>query len=186
MTELINDNTSNHPSKYASAIRYGLIAGFILTFLTTINFLYMLKVGYIPFMVMGFIMFIVPVVFYIIAAQKQKKLNGGVLSMKDAFQNIFIVILISSLISSIYGILYNAFIDPEGVNRMKEAMVAYFESLNMPDSKIDEVISNVDKATQSAKSASKMLMGFAQGIIFQSILGFIVALIIKKDYKTNA
>lgn len=177
--------TANEPiepaSKYAIAIRYGLMTGFISMFLTTINFLYLLKINYVAFLVGGFLMFIVPIVFYWLAAKRQRQLVGGFISLKDAFQVVFIVIIISMIISTIYGLIYNKYIDPDFISRMKESLQAFLEKVKVPNEKMDEALAQIDEASAGATKPSKILYSFAQGIIFQSIFGFIVALIVKKE-----
>lgn len=172
-------------SQHAIAIRYGLMTGFISMFLTTVSFLYILKWNYIAFLVASFFMFITPIVLYGVAATRQKKVLGGFISIKDAFQVIFIVVLISLAISTVYGLIYNKYIDPDFMIRMKEAMVGFFEQIKMPQDKIDEVVKNMDDASATASSASKIIYSFAQAIIVQSIFGFIVALIVRKEKPNN-
>ena len=172
-------------SKYAIAIRYGLMTGFVSMFLTTISFLYILKWSYIAFLVASFFMFMTPIVLYGVAATRQKKVMGGFMTIKDAFQVIFVVILISLAISTVYGLIYNKYIDPEFMTRMKEAMVGFFEQIKMPQDKIDDVVKNMDEASSTANSASKIIYSFAQAIIMQSIFGFIVALIVRKEKPNN-
>lgn len=181
MNEANQEITLEPNSKYAIAIRYGMMTGFISMFLTTVSFLYILKWNYIAFLVASFFMFITPFVFYGIAATRQKKALGGYISIKDAFQVIFIVVLISLAISTVYGLIYNKYIDPDFMVRMKEAMVGFFEQIKMPQDKIDEVVKNMDEASTTASSASKIIYSFAQAIILQSIFGFIVALIVRKE-----
>lgn len=178
----INAHESTEPvSKYAIAIRYGLMTGFLSMFLTTINFLYLLKISYVAFLVGGFLMFAVPIFLYWIAAIRQRTYLGGFITLKDAFQVIFIVVLISMTISTIYGLIYNKYIDPDFITRMKESMQSFFEKMKMPEDKMDEALANVDNATASATKPSKLFYSLAQGIIFQSIFGFIIALLAKKE-----
>ncbi len=173
-------------SRFAIPIRYGMMAGFITMFLTTINFLYLLNISYPAFMVGGFLMFVAPIVFYFLVAKRQRAIMGGSLGLKDTFQAIFIVVLISSTIAAVYGMIYNNFIDPDFVSRMKKVMQDFFMQSKMPEEKIDEILANVDSATSGAKSISRTLYGFAQGIILQSLIGFIVALVMKKEPAVNA
>lgn len=176
---------SNNINTNAIAVRYGLMTGFILMFITTINFLYILNLNYIAFVIFGFLLFIVPIIFYFIVAFKQKKLLGGTISLKSAFQAIFIVIIISTLISAVYGIIYNDYIDPECVSRMKSSMETFFIKSKMTQDKIDEILKRVDDAAKSSTSISKMALGLGQGIIFQSIFGFITALIVSRKKQQN-
>jgi len=179
----INANESTEPvSKYAIAIRYGLMTGFVSMFLTTINFLYLLKNKLCSIFSRWFFNVCSSNSFYWIAATQQRKMLGGFISLKDAFQVIFIVILISMVISTIYGLIYNKYIDPDFnyPNEMNQCK-AFFEKMKMPEDKMDEALASVDGATASATKPSKLLYSLAQGIIFQSIFGFIIALIAKKE-----
>lgn len=182
MSNLVNESADEQPiGRFAIPVRYGLMAGFISMFLTTINFLYLLNISYPAFMVGGFLMFAAPIVFYVLVIKRQKNLLGGYISLKEGFQAVFVVVLISSSIATIYGLIYNNYIDPQFVTRMKSVMENFFIKSKLPSEKIDEILSNVDSATAGAKSISKTLYGFAQGIIMQSLIGFIIALILKKE-----
>lgn len=174
--------TSNEPlNRFAIPIRYGLMVGFISMFLSTITFLYILKVSFIAFGAAGFLMFAVPVVFYGIAAAQQRKAFGGFITLKDAFQAVFIVILISLTISSIYGLVYAKYIDPTCMERVKEAMLNFFESMkSMPQASIDEQIAKIDAQVSSSTQPARLLYSFAQSIIIHSIFGFIAALIVSR------
>ncbi|MES2479140.1 MAG: DUF4199 domain-containing protein [Bacteroidota bacterium] len=182
MSEVFETESMEPVSKYAIAIRYGLMVGFISMFLTTVSFLYMLKLHFLAFTASGAMMFIIPVIFYWIAASRQRKALGGFITMKDAFQVVFIVILISLAISTVYGLIYTKYIDPDCMVRMKEAMLEFFENMgSMPQESIDEQMKRVDETIESSAKASKLLYSFAQSIIIHSIFGFIVALIVKKE-----
>lgn len=182
MSEVFETETIEPASKYAIAIRYGLMVGFISMFLTTVSFLYMLKLHFLAFSASGVMMFVVPIIFYWIAASRQRKALGGFITMKEAFQVIFIVILISLAISTVYGLIYTKYIDPDCMVRMKEAMLDFFESMgSMPQDSIDEQMKRMDETIETSAKPSKLLYSFAQSIIIHSIFGFIVALIVKKE-----
>lgn len=161
-------------------LKFGLMSGFISMFATTICFLYFLKINYLLFMVTMFLTFLIPVIFFIVTGVKQRKAMGGFIEVKDAFRAIFIVILISTIISSIYGLIYAKFIDPEAMTRVKENTLAFFERMNMPQEQIDEQMARMDKEIADSTSAGKLLYATAKNIVIQSIIGLICALIIKK------
>lgn len=182
MSEVFQAEPQTDGGKYTIAIRYGLMVGFISMFLTTVTFLYILKLHFFAFSAAGVMMFIIPVIFYGIAATRQKKAMGGFISIKEAFQTIFIVILISQVISTIYGLIYVKYIDPGCMERMKESMLSFFESMkSMPQESIDEQMAKMDERINESTSVSKLLFSFAQSIIIHSIFGFIAALIVKKE-----
>jgi uncharacterized membrane protein (DUF106 family) len=180
----INAHESTEPvSKYAIAIRYGLMTGFVLMFITTIGFLYLLKYSFIVFSIVSFISYIVPVIpviFYYLAAKRQQALLGGFISLKDAFQVVFISILIAVAIFTIYGLIYNKYIDPENTTRMKEAALTFFEEMKMPQEQLDAQMKNIEEQTKDSTSFSKLSYSVSQSIILHSIFGFIVALIVSR------
>jgi hypothetical protein len=182
MEEVFETEGSAPFNKFAIAIRYGLMIGFISMFLTTVSFLYMLKLHFLAFSASGVLMFIIPVVLYWVAAAQQRKALGGFISMKDAFQVIFVVILISLAISTVYGLIYTKYIDPDCMVRMKESMLDFFERMgSMPQDSIDEQMKRMDETIASSTTPSMLFYSFAKSIILNSIFGFIVALIVKKE-----
>lgn len=169
-------------SRFAIPIRYGLMAGFIAMFLTTVGFLYVLKASYFGFLGVTLLLpFVSSIIIYILAGIKQRTAMGGYINIKDAFQAIFVVILISTIISSVYGVIYAKFIDPECMERMKEATLAFFEKAKMPQASIDEQMKKIDDQVNGSLSPGKLLYSFASSVVLQSIVGLICALIIKKE-----
>lgn len=179
--EVKNSESNELFNRFAIPVRYGLMVGFILMFLTTVTFLYIMKWNFWAFSGAGFMMFLIPVIFYGIAASKQKKEMGGAISLKDAFQTAFVVILISQLISGIYGLIYIKYIDPDCMIRMKETMLEFFESMkNMPQESIDQQMKNMDEQIDGSTKPSILLYSTAKSIIIHSIFGFIAALIVSR------
>lgn len=172
-------------NKFAIPVRYGFLVAFVSMFLTTVSFLYVLKWNFIAFGVAGFLMFLVPVILYGVAAARQRKAMGGYITMKEAFQAIFIVILISTIISAIYGLIYVKYIDPECMVRMKESATALFEKMNAPQANIEEQMKGIDKQIEGSTSPAKLLYATAKSIIINSIFGFICALIVKRERKAQ-
>lgn len=174
-------NSTEPVSKYAIGIRYGLILGFLSMFVTTISFLYLLKISIFAFYAAMLAMLVVSIILYSVAAKRQRALMGGFISLKDAFQVIFIIILISSIISTVYGLIYNKIIDPEAGIRMKEAMMEMFEGFKMPQDQIDQQMVQVDARLDESTNFSSLMLSFALSIVGSSIIGFIVALVVKKE-----
>jgi hypothetical protein len=182
MSDVFNaDAPQQLENKFAIPIRYGLMTGFVSMFLTTVSFLYVLKYSFIAFGVAGFLMFLVPVILYGVAGARQRKAMGGYISIKEGFQAIFIVILISQAISAVYGIIYTKYIDPECMERMKESALTMFEKMKMPQASIDEQMKGITEQVEGSLKIGKLLYSFAQSIIIHSIFGLICALIIKKE-----
>lgn len=170
-------------SKNAIAIRYGLMTGFIGMFLATINNLYLLKHSYVLFIISSLLIssFVVPISFYALTIKRQRDLLGGLISIKDAFRVAFIVVLISVLITSIYGVVYIRSIDPEYVSRMKEATYAFMERQKVAQESIDAKMAEFDEGFAKSMQAGRLLFSIASSIILQSIFGFLVAMVMKRD-----
>jgi hypothetical protein len=167
----------------AIALRYGLMTGFIGMFLTTINNLYLLKFSYITFIISSLVVssFLVPVTFYAITVKRQRNLLGGFISIKEAFRVVFIVVLISVAINSIYGVVYIKWIDPEYVERMKEATYAFMERQHVPQEAIDAKMNEFDEGMSKSMHPGRFLFSMATLIILQSIFGFLTAMVLKRD-----
>lgn len=170
-------------NRNAIALRYGLMTGFIGMFLSTINNLYLLKSNYVLFIISSLLVsaFIVPVTFYSISVKRQRDLLGGFISIKEAFRVVFIVVLISVLISAVYGVIYVKWIDPEYVERMKESTYAFMERQHVPQETIDAKMTEFDENLAKSTRPGNFLFSTASLIILQSIFGFIVAMIMKRD-----
>jgi hypothetical protein len=172
-------------SQHAIAIRYGLMTGFILMFLKTITYLYLLKWNIVSFGVGRFLILITPFVFFIIATLKKRNEQNQLINIKEAFQVIFVIILIAITIANIYGYIYVKYIDPESVIREKDAVINLFIKLNAPQDVIDNQIKRIDDLIENTPKFSNILLGHVQEIIKYSIFGFIVALIVRKEKPNN-
>lgn len=170
-------------NRNAIPMRYGLMAGFIGMFLTTINNLYLLKSSYVAFIISSLVVssFLVPVIFYAITVKRQRSLLGGYISIKEAFRAVFIVVLISVLISTVYGVIYIKWIDPESVARMKEATYAFMERQHVPQESIDAKMNEFEEGFSKSMHPGRLLYSMATLIILQSIFGFLTAMVLKRD-----
>lgn len=179
------ENNSVHPevSKNAIGIRYGLMAGFVTMFLTTINYLYVLKANYIAFIATNILVIaaIAPITFYVIAIRRQRSLLGGYINIKEAFRVVFLVVLISSIMSTVYGLIYNKWIDPECVERMKTATYEFMAGVKVPEATINEKMAEFDESLAKSTQPGRLAFSVASMIVLQSILGFIVSMITKKE-----
>jgi hypothetical protein len=177
----INAHESTEPvSKYAIAIRYGFLLGFISMFLKTISYLYLLNWNFFVFGIGRFFMIITPLVFYVLVSIKTRNFLKSNINIKDIFQKVFIVILISLTINSLYGIFYVKFIDTNCLVREKSAMLEFFVQKKAPQEVIDEQIRKIQYAIDNGPTISEFIYSHMQDIINHSIFGFIVALIVSR------
>lgn len=160
-------------------LKWGIITGVIGCILITLNFTVIIK-NYMAFLAFSFITFVVTVVLYGIAGAKQRKAIGGYISLKQAFQAIFFVILISTTITTVYGIIYTKYIDPDVYVKVKEGTLSFMEKMKTPQDKIDKALEDFDKQRADGMKPANILLSFAKSLILYSIFGFVCALIVKR------
>jgi len=182
MTDQLID-TPQPADKFGIAIRYGLLTGFVSIFLYTVNYLYLLKAGYGYFLIVGMLSFFVTIAFYVIAATKQRKAMGGFIEIKDAFQVIFVVILISVIMKLIYEVIYVKYIDPGSVERTKEAFITFMERFTKGQNS-DEMRAKMEETSKGGMSVKAFIFQFCSSVIGNSIAGLLVALIVKRTRPT--
>lgn len=173
-----NIQTSSKPfNRFAIPVRWGIIWGIGSCIFTTVHHMFLLE-PYSLYFSLFFVQFFLALVFYCIAGIQQRKAMGGYINFKDAFQAIFVVIVISSVIGSLYTFIYFKWIDPDVMVTIKEQTLASMEKWGAPADSIDEAAENFDKNGNA--SIGSMFLNLCKGIIISSIFGFICAAIVKK------
>lgn len=174
------DNSTATPfNSKAIPVRWGLILGLLSCVFTTIEFK-VFSDKYIVFMLSWLVVVAVGITIYCVAAVQQRRAMGGYITFKEAFQAIFIVIVIYTIINSVYGFLYFNYIDPTAMDRMMQSTVDFMERVNAPQESIDDAIAGFEKSAKDVKGIGGAAMGLCKAIIINSIIGFICAAIIKK------
>ena len=164
-------------------VKWGLLIGVISILWTTINGMFILRRNYIAYLVLTFLAFVVMIVLYGVTGKKQRDAMGGFITFKDAFAAIFVAILISSAISSLWGFIYAKWIDPHMVDKIKEGTLAFMERMKVPQDKLDEQAANLDKQVARSQEPGQLLFSYVKGLIFLSIFGMICAAIVKREPK---
>lgn len=174
--EQVNNKEFN---KFSIPLKWGILIGIVSCILTTVNYMYVLN-HYILFLVLTFVYATLTIVFCGMAGIQQRKAMGGYMDIKQAFQVVFIAILISSLITTIYGVVYTKYIDPGVLDRVKESTLDFMARMNAPQDKIDDAAKKFDGQVVDSLKPSILIYSFAKSLVVSSIFGFICALIIKK------
>lgn len=162
-------------------VKMGILIGVAAAILSTANYMFLLPANYIAFLVFTFVIYIVCVLLYGVTGAQQRKAIGGYIDIKGAFQAIFIAILISSIISALWGFIYAKYIDPELMDKIKAGTLGMMERMRAPQDKIDEAATNFDKQIKESAGVGNILYAFAKGLIVQSIFGFICAAIVRRN-----
>src|ERR1043165_6375526 len=145
MTETVFESPqSMMPAKrFDIPVKWGFIIGIIGIIMITVENMFLIK-NYYMFMGGYIVIFIITVILYGIVGGQQRKAMGGYISFKDAFQAIFVAILISVSLTTIYSIIYVKLIDPGMMDKIKETTLAFMESMKVPQDKIDKTAADFD------------------------------------------
>ncbi|MEI8279690.1 MAG: DUF4199 domain-containing protein [Bacteroidota bacterium] len=183
MEKSVADNKGDF-KRFDIPIKWGIIIGLISCYLTTVQFMYLMQ--HIYMFILSLLVFsLTNVILFGVVGAQQKKAMGGYISIKDAFQAIFVAILIFLAIATLYGILYDKVIDPSSKDRMKETVLNFMERMNAPREAIDKRAEEMDKIAKESQGVGAMIFGYMRYVIIYSIFGFICAAIVKKEKPAN-
>lgn len=167
-------------NRFSIPVKWGILIGIASCILSTVNFMYVINSNYIVFLILSFLIPALTVVFCAVAGGQQRKAIGGYIDLKQAFQAIFVALLIASLISATYGVVYAKFIDPNVTERVREATIDFMTRMKAPQDKIDDAARKFDSGLADSMKPSVLIFSFAKSLVLSSIFGFICALIVRK------
>ncbi|HAT63984.1 MAG TPA: DUF4199 domain-containing protein [Flavobacteriaceae bacterium] len=163
-----------------SSINYGLITGGVLALTTTL--MYVLNTELFTVWWIGILTILFVIIMGIIATAKSKSLLGGIMTFRQAFSAYFITVAVALFISTALGILLFTIIDPELADFLNEKIIEitrdFMERFGAPESEIDKALAELEGKNNF--SAGNQLWSYIKGLIFQAVLGLLVALIFKK------
>jgi hypothetical protein len=166
----------NNPSKYRTGLIFGLIAGIIYMLILFVRYTYFGKnpqeLGIIS--VAGYVVLII---LFFIAAYTRKRQLGGYAEVKDLFSTIFVVILLSELCYCVFNYVYLKYIDPGYLERFVTSTREWISKSKLPEDKAKEMLDGLKD--QTIVTFGTIIMGFARAVIQDSIIGIIIAFILK-------
>jgi Protein of unknown function (DUF4199) len=165
-------------SRYAIGLRFGLITGFIYIVLLFLRYHY-ISSNPVQFGLSALVSYIIILMMYLFAGIARKKELGGYGELKDIFQSIFIVILITELFYIIFNLIYLKYIDPAFWENLKKTSISYYENLKLSNDDIAQRIKDFKDVDQETKP-SGLLRGYGYSIVIDSLFGLIIASILKK------
>jgi hypothetical protein len=165
-------------NKFAIPVRMGLIISLVKVIITTIGYQFFAGSWLMStlFMLVGLG---VVIGMLIQTGKMQRKAVGGYIDIKQAFQAIFIAGLIVCVLTGIYELIYVKFINPEMMEKVKEATIASMEKWGAPQESIDKTAQQFDESQKL--NIGKQLLGWLTSIIFYGILSLICAAVVKKN-----
>ncbi|PIA79409.1 hypothetical protein BFR04_00720 [Gaetbulibacter sp. 4G1] len=163
------------------ATNWGLYLGATLSLLTVLGYV---NLDLYTKWWFGIGMLILIIIFGIISAMKSRGLLNGFISFKEAFTSYFITIALGLAISTIVSIVIFNFIDPDAAIALKEKIlnstVEMMQNFGAPEEAIAETVEKME-ADESMFAIGKVLQSLAFQLIGYSIVGLIVALVVKKN-----
>lgn len=163
-----------------NSINYGVILGIILALITTL--MYVVNTELFTKWWIGIITILIVIVTGIVSTAKSKSLLGGFMSFKEAFSSYFITVAIGLLISTAVGILIFTVLDPELAEYLNERTLEitreFMEGFGAPEEEINKALADMEGKNNF--SMMNQLKSYVFGLVFQAVLGLLVALIFKK------
>lgn len=162
------------------SINNGLVLGLILSVITVL--MYALSLDLFTKWWVGIILFLLALGLGAYSAIKFKQ-QQGFLTFKQGFSAYFITIAVGSFISTIIGIVIFTFVDPDAATYLNEQILIMtkeaMEGFGAPQETIQEALMEAEKKNNFA--LVEQLKAFVWRLLFYSIFGLIVALIVKKN-----
>jgi hypothetical protein len=175
MNEIIKKNGITYGT-YAAAVFVGLLV-----------LIYVIDLSLFTKWYMGVFQFLAIIVLGILVVKKTKTDLNHFINFKDAFSVFFIMILIGLLAYTIVTILIFNVIDPSAKEVVSGLILEYtkdmMEKFNAPASDIKETLKEMKK--NDTFSIANQLKGLVFSLLFNSILGLIIAAIFKSKSQEN-
>lgn len=169
-------------STKSSAINLGLYFGGFLALTTLLAYGFYMDLFTKWWYGIGMMLIIIIVGIY--SAVKSRSAQDGFISFKDAFATYFIPIAIGMIISTIIGIVIFNYVDPEAAITLKENIinttVEMMRNFGAPEDSVAKTVEQLE-AEENMFSIGNQVWGLAKQLIGFSVVGLIVALIIKRN-----
>ncbi len=166
------------------SITWGLITGLVYVVLILLQNMFFAN-NVVSFGLVKTLCYLVIIGFFVATALNARKLNGGLISLQEAFGAIFVAILIAEAFYGVFNLIYVKYIDPNFLEKVTNGSIEMLEKANMPQEKIDEAVANMKEGQKKQYSIGAQIQGYLFSVIIDSIFAIIIAAIIKKDKKVS-
>src|SRR5688500_14804777 len=167
------------PSIYSTGVNFGLIGALAYCILLFLRYNFFAE-SPVMFGLFAGVSYIIILVIYFLAGRARKKELGGYATFKEIFQTIFLTIVITELVYTIFNFVYLKYIDPDFFNNFKNATLQFLEKSGLNDTQIDQQMEQFDKMDEQFKPI-KLLQGLGIWIVVDSIIAMIFSAIMKKN-----
>jgi hypothetical protein len=177
MTELTS-KTSNAKT----GLIFGLMIGLI--YCISLYLRYNAASSVIMFGVITLLFYLIVIGMLIFCGIRRRNELGGYIELKDAFQTIFIAILVAELIYVLFNIVYLKFIDPNFFDHWQTKMEAFLERTIKDDTRREEALNKLKEQMETQKekglTAAGILKSYLISVAITGVFGLIAALIVRK------
>ena len=170
------------PTTKSSSVNYGLYLGAILSIWTVLIY----GTGNLELLVNFWVIFLItPVLiisFGIISTSKAKAIQEGYINFKEAFTSYFITIVIGIVVSSLVSyLIFNVIDTAAGLELIDIAIEKSVKLMKRFGAPADQIALQVEAIENQDKGLQSQLLQVLQGIVIFSVIGLIVAAIMKKN-----
>lgn len=167
------------PTASATGIKYGIIAGFLYVVLLILQYSFTAD-NPINFSATKFISYLLIIAVFVRCALAHRKNLGGYTDFRSLVHVLTITIIITELFYSVFNFIYLKFIDPQFIDNLINNFMLWFERKGIPEDQIDAQLGRMREKTGDPLSLKNNVLGLAQSIVFDGIIAFIIAAVLKK------
>lgn len=168
-----------------NGIKFGLISAVISIVVTVLMYAIDINLFANSFIGIGMVVFYISLGIYVVSTTKKDM--GGTINFKEAFTAFFIYCVIGIAIANIFNYILFNFIDPAAKEQILDITikktVEFMEKFDTPKEAIKEAVVSLKENDQY--SIANIIKGSAFSIIFSSIVGLIVAAVMKSKTTYN-
>ena len=169
------------------SISYGIYLSIGLVLLTILSYVFNIEFLLNPWMNL----LVLPVTiigFGVVSSANAKGLLNGFISFKQAFTAYFIPIAIGVSISTLAMVILFNFIDTDSANYLKELLISEtqssMEAMGKSQIEIEEAVTKIK--SQDTFALGTQFRALAQRLMFFTVIGLVVALMMKKKDPNEA
>jgi hypothetical protein len=164
-------------------LKYGVIAGLALI-ATSIAMFYLLDLG---LFTQAAVIYIVSLIFMVIAGLEFRKNNQDVMLYGEAFKITYLTTLVGFAISSLFSYALITFIDPELIDVLIEKYSGstrdLMASMGAPEEEINKALEKMEEDMPKQFTGIGMAQSLFTNAVISAILAAIVSIFLRKDEK---
>ncbi len=135
-------------------------------------------------MIFGFLAFAFIVLIPVIFIRKERTLQGGFITFKEAFTLSFTGLLLGGVIATLFTFVYVTYIDSEYVDRMAYRTMEFTKNMmegNVPEAQMEETLMKIETDMAEGFSPFGMLKSFGIYILVYLVISAVLAAFLKKE-----